>query len=89
MRASLGDRRVARAAAVRRGGTPLAFAIVGEAQLRGGLAQGGLPPFIIDAIASMQASFVDGAYDIVTGDVEMLAGRPPRSLPTALAGAFA
>lgn len=66
-------------------GKPLKFAAISETQLRGGLAQAGLPPFLIDALTSMQAAFVDGAYDIVTGDIEKLAGRPPRSLRDVLA----
>lgn len=70
------------------GGKPLKFAVVSEAQLRGGLVQAGLPPFLIDALASMQAALVDGAYDIVTGDIEKLAGRVPRPLREVLAGAF-
>ena len=49
-------------------------------QLRGGLEQAGLPPFIIDAVASVRTSFVEGAYDVVTGDIEHLTGRAPRSL---------
>ena len=62
------------------GGKPLKFAVISEAQLRGGLVQAGMPPFLIDALASMQDAFVDGAYDIVTGDIIKLAGRAPRSL---------
>jgi len=70
------------------GGKPLQFAVVSEAQLREGLTQAGLPPFLIDALASMQSAFVDGAYDIVTGDVEKLAGLPPRPLRDVLSRAF-
>ena len=47
------------------------------------------PPFIIDAVASMQAAQAEGAYDIVSGDVEKLSGRPPRSLRTVLCDAVA
>ena len=71
------------------GGKPLAFTEISEAQLRAGLAQANLPPFIVDALASMQAAFVEGAYDIVTGDVEQPAGRPPRPLRNLLSAAFA
>jgi len=65
-------------------GKALQFAVLSEEQLRGGLNQGGLPPFIVDAIVSMQQSQAEGAYDIVTGDVRKLAGRDPVSLETAL-----
>jgi len=71
------------------GGKPLKFAVISEAQFRGGLAQANMPPFLIDALASMQAAFVDGVYDIVTGDIEKLAGRAPRPLRDILASAFA
>lgn len=70
-------------------GTPLHFAVVEETQLRGALAHGGLPPFVVDAIASMQTTLAEGAYDVVTGDVEMLGGQPPRSLREVLANTFA
>lgn len=70
-------------------GRPLRFRVVTAAQLRADLGQAGLPPFVIDALASMQAAFADGAYDIVTGDVEKLACRPPRPLREVLAQAFA
>lgn len=70
------------------GGAPLHFATLSEEQLRGGLRQAELPPFIIDAIASIQTAFAEGAYDIVTGDVAKLAGRPPRPLRDALTRAL-
>lgn len=70
-------------------GTPMRFATLSDEQLRDGLEQAELPPFIIDAIASMQTAFVEGAYDIVTGDVEKLSGRPPRALRDALTRALA
>lgn len=65
-------------------GKPVQFAVINEEQLRGGLAQAGLPAFIGDAIVSMQAAQADGAYDIVTGDVERLSGRPPIPLASVL-----
>ena len=40
------------------------------------------------AILSIQETFVQGGFDIVTGDVERLAGRKPRALRDLLAGAF-
>jgi NAD(P)H dehydrogenase (quinone) len=37
---------------------------------------------------SMQSGFSAGAFDIVTGDVELLGGRPPKPLRDVLAGAL-
>lgn len=71
------------------GDRPLTFAVLSEAQLRVGLEQANLPAFLIDAVASMQTSFVEGAYDIVTGDIEHLTGRAPRSLRDVLIDARA
>lgn len=49
-------------------------------QLSGGLVQAGMPEDVVRAIVGIQTKFVNGAFDIVTGDVERLAGRQPRSL---------
>ena len=68
---------------------PIAFQVLSDEQLRGAMAGAELPPFIIDAVASMQAAQAEGAYDIVSGDVEKLSGRPPRSLRTVLCDAVA
>jgi NAD(P)H dehydrogenase (quinone) len=62
------------------GGFPLGFVTVPEAALAGGMAQMGLPEHVINAVIGIQRDFSNGAFDIVTGDIEKLAGRPPRSL---------
>jgi NAD(P)H dehydrogenase (quinone) len=59
-------------------GRPVAFRVITDEQLRAGLTQAGLPPGAINIVAGIQASFAAGAFDIVTGDVERLGGRPPR-----------
>ena len=69
-------------------GRPLAFRIVTEEQLRAGLTQAGLPAAAVNIVAGIQESFAAGAFDIVTGDVERLGGRPPKPLRTVLAGAL-
>jgi NAD(P)H dehydrogenase (quinone) len=69
-------------------GKPLAFMAMPEEALRGGMASAGLPAFIIDAVVSMQQSFVDGGYEIVTGDVRKLSGKSPIPLADAIATAF-
>jgi NAD(P)H dehydrogenase (quinone) len=69
-------------------GRPVAFRIITEAQLRAGLTQAGLPAAAVDTVVSIQASFAAGAFDIVTGDVERLGGRPPEPLRDVLAAAL-
>ena len=69
-------------------GQPLAFRVVTEEQLRAGLAQAGLPAGAVNIVVSIQAGFASGAFDIVTGDVERLGGRPPRPFRDVLAGAL-
>jgi NAD(P)H dehydrogenase (quinone) len=65
-------------------GRPLAFRVITEEQLRAGLTRAGLPAGAV----SIQVSFAAGAFDIVTGDVERLGGRPPKPLRDVLAGAL-
>jgi len=69
-------------------GRPLAFRVITEEQLRAGLTQAGLPAGAVNIVVSIQASFAAGAFDIVTGDVERLGGRPPKALRDVLAGAL-
>jgi NAD(P)H dehydrogenase (quinone) len=69
-------------------GRPLAFRVITEEQLRAGLTQAGLPAGAVNIVASIQASFAAGGFDIVTGDVERLSGRPPKPLRDVLAGAL-
>jgi NAD(P)H dehydrogenase (quinone) len=69
-------------------GRPLAFLAITEEQLRAGLTQAGLPAAVINVAISIQASFSAGAFDIVTGDVERLSGRAPKSLRDVLAPAL-
>ena len=69
-------------------GRPLAFRVITEEQLRAGLTQAGLPPGAVNNVISIQASFAAGAFDIVTGDVERLGGRPAKPLRDVLAGAL-
>ena len=68
-------------------GKPVAFQVMTEDALRAAMGQAGLPPFVVDAVVSLQAAEADGAYDIVTGDVEKLCGRAPRALRSLLFGA--
>jgi len=69
-------------------GRPLAFRVITKEQLRAGLTRAGLPVEVVNTVISIQASFAAGAFDIVTGDVERLGGRPPKPLRDVLAGAL-
>jgi NAD(P)H dehydrogenase (quinone) len=69
-------------------GKPVGFTTVPVEAFRGGMAQMGLPTEVVDTVISIQNDFAAGAFDIVTGDVEKLSGRPPRPLREALAAAL-
>ncbi|WP_245264134.1 SDR family oxidoreductase [Agrobacterium larrymoorei] len=66
-------------------GRPLTFLVLPEEQLHSGLSQAGLPQAVVNAVIDIQKSFIRGAFDIVTGDVERLSGRPPKALRQVLA----
>ncbi|HEY8356219.1 MAG TPA: NAD(P)H-binding protein [Ramlibacter sp.] len=61
-------------------GKPVAFAVVPVAALQDGMAKIGLPDFVINTVVGIQRDFANGAFDVVTGDIEKLAGRPPQDL---------
>jgi NAD(P)H dehydrogenase (quinone) len=69
-------------------GRPVAFRVITEEQLRAALTKAGLPAGAINIVAGIQASFAAGVFDILTGDVERLGGRPPKPLREVLAGAL-
>jgi NAD(P)H dehydrogenase (quinone) len=69
-------------------GQPCRFVILDDAQLRAGLSAAGVPGEHLDALVSIEKSFVAGSFNIVTGDVELLAGHPPRPLRAVLADHF-
>jgi NAD(P)H dehydrogenase (quinone) len=68
-------------------GKPFGFAALPEAQYREGLAAAGLPPFVVDAVLSIQDMWSVGGFDVTSGDVQRLAGRAPRSLEEVIRGA--
>jgi NAD(P)H dehydrogenase (quinone) len=70
-------------------GKPFRFTVLDEAQLRRGLSQAGIPKEYIDSLIDIEKRFVAGDFDIVTGDVERLAGRRPRPLNEVLDCCFA
>jgi NAD(P)H dehydrogenase (quinone) len=67
-------------------GRPLAFVAITEEQLRAGLTKASLPVVVVNTVVSIQRAFAAGAFDILTGDVERLGGRPPKPLRDVLAG---
>lgn len=69
-------------------GTRLGFVTVPAEALRTGMTQAGVPDVMADVVVSIQQDFIEGAFDIVTGDVEKLAGRPPMDLRDALRAAL-
>ena len=69
-------------------GRPLAFRVITEEQLRAALSRAGLPAGAVNIVVGIQASFAAGAFDMLTGDVERLGGRPATPLRTVLAGAL-
>lgn len=70
-------------------GKPVGYAPIAVEQLRGGLAQAGLPEVIVDAMTEIKTSFIEGKFDIVTRDVERLAARPAQTLRQILAAKLA
>jgi len=61
-------------------GKPIGFVTVTAEQLRVGLAQAGLPALIQDVMVEIKTTMAHGNFDILTGDVQRLAGRSPRPL---------
>lgn len=65
-------------------GKPMRFMALAEDQLRAGMAGAGVPEPYINSMVDIEKKFVEGSFDVVTGDVERLAGRKPRSLHNVL-----
>lgn len=52
--------------------------------LRGHFLGAGLPAHIVEVAVSIRQGFVTGGFDVVTGDIEKLSGRAPRSFEKVL-----
>ena len=60
-------------------GKPMEFSTVPIGQLRDRYALAGFPEDYLGIVADTKKKCLIGGFDIVTGDVEQLSGRPPRS----------
>lgn len=60
-------------------GKPVRFEPLTADQQRANLTKAGLPPFLIGPILKFQMASRDGLFDLVTGDVGRLSGRPAES----------
>ncbi|CAN5309611.1 SDR family oxidoreductase [soil metagenome] len=72
----------------RLGGKPVSYVVMTRDALRAKFLEAGLPAHIVEVVLSIRSGFVAGGFDIVTGDIEMLSGRAPRSLEEVLTGAL-
>jgi NAD(P)H dehydrogenase (quinone) len=60
-------------------GKPVAFEPMTEAQQRANLSAVGLPPNLVNIFAGFQAALRAGAFDLISGDVDRLSGKPAES----------
>ncbi|MBY5795011.1 NAD(P)H-binding protein [Rhizobium leguminosarum bv. viciae] len=65
--------------------SPFSFAAIEEDQLRAAMSLAGLPDLVVAAIVEIKKTFIAGYFDLVTGDIERLSGRKPRSFRDVLA----
>jgi len=66
-------------------GRPMAYQLVSEQELLASLAQAGLPEFLLASFVHMQQTFIEGAFDVVSGDIAALGGRQPQTLQAVVA----
>ena len=64
-------------AAARAAGLPLRFVPLSPDEAKAGLTAAGLPPVLVDVLSRFQRAGHDGAFDLVSGDIERLTGKPP------------
>ena len=70
-------------------GRSVRFEVATQRQLREDYARMGLPDPVAEAIIGLKSKFLSGAFDVVTGDVARLAGRPAKTFREILAAAHA
>ncbi|MDA9403853.1 NAD(P)H-binding protein [Bradyrhizobium sp. CCBAU 45389] len=69
-------------------GKPTHFVVMDEAQLRDGMIRAKIPQEYVAALIDIERRFAAGDFDIVTGDVQRLAGHAPRPLRAVLSKQF-
>jgi NAD(P)H dehydrogenase (quinone) len=70
-------------------GQPMAFVTISADQMADGMAKMGLPQDVVNTVVSIQQGFARGGFDIVSGDVARLSGRPAKTLEEVLRESFA
>jgi NAD(P)H dehydrogenase (quinone) len=60
-------------------GTPITYSPVTRTYAESSLAAAGVPPTLAEVLGRFQRAGRDGAFDLVTGDIERLTGRAARS----------
>jgi len=65
-------------AASRAIGVPIRYQPLDKDASAAGLAAAGLPPFLVDVLSRFQQAGREGAFDLVSGDIARLTGKPPR-----------
>lgn len=61
-------------------GRPVSGKEVTVAQYAEGLRQAKLPEYMVEMVLNFEAHIARGGYDVVTGDIEHITGRPPQGL---------
>jgi NAD(P)H dehydrogenase (quinone) len=69
-------------------GRPVTFKPLTPEEATAGLTAAGLPPFLVDVLSRFQRAGRDGAFDLVSGDIERLTGRKPTAATDFVANAF-
>jgi NAD(P)H dehydrogenase (quinone) len=76
-------------AASRGTGKPVTFKSLTPEEATAGLTAAGLPPFLVDVLSRFQRAGREGAFDLVSGDIERLTGRKPTAATDFVANALA
>jgi NAD(P)H dehydrogenase (quinone) len=61
-------------------GKPIKAVEITDAQFRQGATSAGLPDFYVDALAALGEATRRGVFDLVSGDIELIAGKQPESM---------
>jgi NAD(P)H dehydrogenase (quinone) len=75
-------------AASRATGKPVTFTPLTQEEATAGLTAAGVPPFLVDVLSRFQRAGREGAFDLVSGDIERLTGRKPTAATEFVANAL-